>query len=239
MMPTFCARADSVVVFNEIMYHPLVSEATMEWVELHNQMAVDVDLSGWYISGGADFAFAEGTVISGGGYLVVAASPAALADATGLTNVLGPLDGRLSNDGEKLELRNRNHRLMDSVRYGVDGDWPVGPDGSGVSLAKRGENTASARAESWAASALADGTPGEGNFTTSPVEITTTALLLIDGDWKYEASGTDLGTFWREAGFDDSAWPSGQALFRAGNVTVETGDPEAVTTLFSLSLIHI
>ena len=137
MLSAVCARADSVVVFNEIMYHPLASEATMEWVELHNQMAVDVDLSGWSIGGGVDFAFAEGTVIPGGGYLVVAASPAALASATGLTNVFGPFTGRLSNDGEKLELRNRNNRLMDSVTYGVDGDWPVGPDGAGVSLAKR------------------------------------------------------------------------------------------------------
>lgn len=235
-MPAVCARADSVVVFNEIMYHPLASEATMEWVELHNQMAVDVDISGWTINGGVDFAFAEGTVISGGGYLVVAASPAALANVTGLTNVLGPLNGRLSNDGEKLELRNRSNRLMDSVTYDVDGDWPVGPDGAGVSLAKRGENTASARAENWAASAQAGGTPGQRNFTTSPVEITTTALLLIEGDWKYEPSGGDLGTAWREAGFDDSAWPSGQALLRAGNVTVKTGDPEPVSTLFSTGL---
>ena len=38
--------ADSVVVFNEVMYHPLEREAELEWVELHNQMAVDVDISG-------------------------------------------------------------------------------------------------------------------------------------------------------------------------------------------------
>ena len=36
--------------------------------------------------------------------------------------------------------------------------------------------------------------------------------------------------------FDDSAWTSGQALFRAGNVTVRTGDPQPVTTLFSSGL---
>ena len=42
--------ADSVVVFNEVHYHPVEREAELEWVELHNQMAVDVDLSGWYLS---------------------------------------------------------------------------------------------------------------------------------------------------------------------------------------------
>ncbi|MGH7968812.1 MAG: hypothetical protein ACREIC_08815, partial [Limisphaerales bacterium] len=40
-------RADSVVVFNEIMYHPGTNTVGGEWLELHNQMAVDVDLSGW------------------------------------------------------------------------------------------------------------------------------------------------------------------------------------------------
>ena len=37
-------HADSVVVFNEIQYHPELAEKP-EWIELHNQMAVDVDLS--------------------------------------------------------------------------------------------------------------------------------------------------------------------------------------------------
>lgn len=226
-------RADSVVVFNEIMYHPSASEPTMEWVELHNQMAVPVDLSGWSIGSGISYEFAEGTVIPGGGYLVIAVSPAALVSATGLTNVLGPFTGRLSNDGEKLELRNRNQRLMDQVNYGVDGDWPVGPDGSGVALAKRSQGTASAPAENWTLSALVGGTPGQRNFALSPFELTTTTPLLIDGNWKFAASGADLGTAWREPAFDDSLWTSGKALFQAGNVTVQTGDPQPVLSVFS------
>jgi len=32
------SRADSVVVFNEIMYHPLTNEAQLEWVELQNKL---------------------------------------------------------------------------------------------------------------------------------------------------------------------------------------------------------
>ena len=71
------ARSDSVVVFNEIQYHPLVREAELEWVELHNQNAVDIDLSGWSICDGVYFVVPDGTVIPGGGYVVVAANPAA------------------------------------------------------------------------------------------------------------------------------------------------------------------
>ena len=44
------AQADSVVVFNEIMYHPAVNEPGLEWVELHNENSVDVDLSGWRLT---------------------------------------------------------------------------------------------------------------------------------------------------------------------------------------------
>src|SRR5688572_32750612 len=33
------SKADSIVVFNEVMYHPAANEPTLEWVELHNQNA--------------------------------------------------------------------------------------------------------------------------------------------------------------------------------------------------------
>ena len=46
------ARADSTLVFNEIMYHPATSETGLEWIELHNQMAVNMDISGWSLAGG-------------------------------------------------------------------------------------------------------------------------------------------------------------------------------------------
>src|SRR6267143_695704 len=87
-------RADSTVVFNEIMYHPSSNETQMEWVELYNQMAVDMDLSGWFLTNGMSFVFPEGTIIQGGGHLVVASSPATLTAVTGATNVVGPFSGR-------------------------------------------------------------------------------------------------------------------------------------------------
>jgi len=80
------------------------------------------------------------------------------------TNVLGPFTQRLSNSGETLELHNNDGRLEDSISYGTDGDWPVGPDGAGVSLAKLDRNTASGPAENWAMSEQVGGTPGAVNF---------------------------------------------------------------------------
>ena len=81
---------DSTVVFNEVMYNPAGPEESLEWVELYNQTAIDMDISGWSIRGGIDYDFVEGTIVPGRGYLVVAADPAQLSGATGFTEALGP-----------------------------------------------------------------------------------------------------------------------------------------------------
>ena len=54
---------DSTVVFSEIMYHPLDDDASLEWVELHNQMAVKMDISGWTIGDGIDYRIPAGTTM--------------------------------------------------------------------------------------------------------------------------------------------------------------------------------
>lgn len=49
-------------------------------------------------------------------------------------------------------------------------------------------------------------------------------FLAIDDKtrWRYDRSGEDLGTEWRENNFDDSAWPQGTALIAdEGTTTVE------------------
>jgi hypothetical protein len=226
------ARADSTVVFNEIMYHPnATNEAQLEWLELHNQMAVDMDLSGWSLAGGVQFTFPEGTVLGGGQYLVVASSPATLIAATGAPNVLGPFTGRLSNNGDELELRNNSQRLMDAVNYGVEGDWPVGADGAGVSLAKRNADAGSAAPESWTISARVGGTPGSANFPGTRPVTSTTSLLPVNASWRYEQSGADLGATWTQINFDDGAWENGQGL-----LAVETCGclPEPIRTTLTL-----
>src|SRR5260221_7543617 len=65
MLPGHALWADTVVVFNEIMYHPATNEPNMEWIELHNQEAVDVDISGWSITGGINYSFASNTIVRG------------------------------------------------------------------------------------------------------------------------------------------------------------------------------
>src|SRR5262245_15004195 len=195
--------ADSVVVFNEINYHPATNEAANEWVELHNQMAIDIDLSAWFLEDDIQFTFAEGTIILGGGYLVIASNPTALRSAAGVTNVVGPFTGRLNNGNGRIQLRDRNDRLMDEIEYRDGGKWPVAPDGSGATLAKLDPNSISGPPENWTSSMVIGGTPGARNFpdTNPPPR---RSLIAFDALWRYEASGTDLGSAWREPDLDHS-----------------------------------
>jgi len=170
-------RADAVIIFNEIMYHPAVNEPALEWVELRNALAVDVDISEWSITGGIDYTFPSNTFVRGRGFLVVAVSPGAFTAATGVTNVLGPFTGRLGNNGELLQLRNNSGRVMDEIAYGVEGDWPVAADGAGVSLAKRDPDSASTPAANWTASEQVGVTPGARNFVPAGVFVAPPGLV--------------------------------------------------------------
>src|SRR5262245_40886612 len=180
--------ADSTVVFNEIMYHPATNEPAMEWVELRNELAVDVDLFGWSITGGIQYTFASNTIVRGGSYILVAASPGALAAATGATDIYGPFTGMLNNDVDIHRFRHNTGRVMDEVNYGVDGEWPVAPDGSGVSLAKRDRDSASALGANWTASNRIGGTPGSENFQQPTGFVAPPGLVSY---WNFnESSGT-------------------------------------------------
>src|SRR6266511_889019 len=93
--PNKTTTADSVITFNEIMYHPAKDDFGMEWLELYNQMSVNMDISNWRIAGGVEFQFPSNTVFAANSYLVVAANPERLGGSTGRTNIFGPFTGRL------------------------------------------------------------------------------------------------------------------------------------------------
>ena len=120
-MPTLSAQ----VVINEIHYEPEDKTAAEEFIELHNAAEEPVDLSGWYFSNGVFFRFPDGTVLSGGGYLVVAEDPVVLARNLSVQNALGPWEGRLDNNGETLTLRDASGSRVDEVDYQAGFPWPL------------------------------------------------------------------------------------------------------------------
>jgi hypothetical protein len=199
------ARAqDSVLVFNELHYHPANEATQTEWVELRSLQAVDVDIGAWRIEGGIDYTFPNGTVMPGLGYIVVAKTPGQMPGA------LGPFTGQLDNGGETLRLVNRNGRVMDELTYGDNGAWPVGPDGGGVTLARRTASAASGPAQ-WAASGQLGGTPGEQNFSTN--QLIDRTLVAPRAAWKYRDADAAPPVDWASAAFQDAAWTQGSAVF--------------------------
>lgn len=241
--PVFLVSAappvDSVVVFNEIMYHPTDPAGDGEWIEFHNQMGINVDLSDWQITGGINYTFPDGTVIPGGGYLVIAKDPGMLPSVS----ALGPWTGSLDNGGETIRLRDKNERLMDELSYSDSGDWPVGPDGGGVTLAKPHEDSSSPEAGNWSVSQQVGGTPGAVNFPPPPAAVTARVIGLHD-PWKYNSTGTDPGPTWKEPAYNDTVagWLTGNALFQYGNPTIYddyVGAPPAPTGYSEVTCVTI
>ncbi len=211
------ACGDAVVTFHEINYNPPDTQDA-EWLELHNQMAVNVDLTGWSIADGITYHFPPGTVIPAGGFLVVAKSPS----VSGIAGALGPYSGNLSNSGETIALLSRSGRVMDSLEYGDTGEWPLAADGVGATLAKRIPGSASQDPRSWSASPAPGGTPGAANFPTPGVPV---RHVLADRDavWSYHDSATAPQPAWNTAGFDDSAWLTGQGAFSTSPSSPDLG----------------
>ena len=224
---------DSTVVFNELMYHP-ADDAAAEWIELHNQMAVDMDVSHWRIEGGIEFQFPENSTVQGGGYVVIAHDPNEVpVDADRL---FGPFVGRISNGGEELRLLNRSGRIMDALEYSDTGDWPVAPDGSGATLAKGNSQAGSAIAKNWTSSLIVGGTPGTANFASDTDDPVRSNLVRADATWRYDASNVAPDPSWNTPAFNDADWESGQAILFAGQFENIESPSEIVTDLPSSSI---
>ncbi len=220
--------APGPMTFTELHYNP-ATDPDLEWIELHNPMAFDLDLSGWALEGGVGFSFAPGTIAPAGGYLVLAADPDRLGDVTGFTGALGPYDGRLDDDRARVDLRNNGGRLIDTVEYGDDHPWPVHPDGSGFPLAKVHATAASDRAEHWTVADAFGGTPGRANGLDPLEPPTLVELVALDARWSWDLSGDYPAPDWAAPDYDASAWPSALAVFYAGEEQVDVSATVRVT----------
>ena len=210
---------DSTVVFNELQYNPAGTKEE-EWIEFHNQMGIRMDLSNWQIDGGVSFTFPAGTQMEPGGYLVVAKDPANPA-LTGAGTVLGPYEGFLANGGDRLDLRSSSNRLMDRLDYGDSGKWPVSPDGSGATLAKRLPGLISRKSANWVSSYQIGGTPGSLNFPGDGMPPPPSLVM------NEVAGATDSAFFVEFVNLSDSALnTSGYVLTMAGLQSSQVDLPE-------------
>jgi hypothetical protein len=173
------------VVISEVMYHPseLLEDGAginLEYVELLNATSSTVSLwnasGSWRLDGGVSFSFPTNVVIPAGSYLlIVGFDPGdtslltAFLDAYGDTNVpalvFGPLEGKLSNEGERIALEQPvapdspgegvSWAIVDEIIYFDAAPWPSGADGSGVPLQRTSNGGDGNRAENWTATLTA------------------------------------------------------------------------------------
>ncbi|NLH73503.1 MAG: hypothetical protein GX456_10665 [Verrucomicrobia bacterium] len=192
------AVGESDLIINEIHHSPDVKTEKVEFVELYNRSTNAVDLSGWRLSDGVEFVFAQGVVAGPGGYVVVAQDPVALKQKFGVT-AYGPWTGRLDNHGETVELRDASGALRDKVTYKLGFPWPVVGDPPGYSIELINPVADNDLGGHWRASVA-------GNVQQSK------RLVVNNGAvWRYMKGTAAPPVGWRETGFDDSGWAAGAA----------------------------
>ncbi len=156
------------LVISEIMYHPPSPYGgEMEFVEVYNSEPVARDLSGYRLSGEADFVFPDGTTLAGRTRVVVAADPAFMESFFGISGVMGPISNNLSNGGGTIRLRNRYDAIVLEAEYSDNHPWPAAADGLGHSLVLARPDHGEGSIKGWDASAFVYGSPGTADSTPS------------------------------------------------------------------------
>jgi len=183
------------LVISEIMYHRGKARGTMntnaqgfvtnslEFVEIFNARGEPQDMSGYQLGGSISYTFPAGTLIPGGGFLVVAKSPADIESVYGISGVLGPFANNLPNGNGTAVLLNQAGGVFLEVKYGTTPPWPAAADGGGHSLVlarpSYGENNPLA----WAASDAVAGSPGKLDpVTPDPLRNVVINEFLAHGD---------------------------------------------------------
>jgi len=228
--PILCGtvRAEQVLI-SEIMYHP--PDDLPEYIEIHNNTATPFDMARWRLRGGVDYDFPEfsaatptHTFLNPFERLVLSPiDPAQLRAAYGIPaniRIYGPWTGNLDNDGERVTLKDKNGLDLSTVAYGDGDPWPVAADGAGHSLILINPDRRVDDWHNWTFSQRRGGTPGTAPVAEAETSVADPELDLSEGIpyinygdiWKYNDTGTDLGTSWRASGYNDSAWPSGPGL---------------------------
>lgn len=115
-----------LAVINEIAWAGTKAGSSDEWIELYNNSSSNIDLAGWTLKAfdgtpSTAFSGVNGTTtIGAGSYFLLERT------ASNTTNVAEDyiFTGALSNEGEKLELRDASNNLIDLVDF--SSSWPAG-----------------------------------------------------------------------------------------------------------------
>jgi len=131
---TFIASAQLVIT--EISYNPPESGTdSLEYIELYNETAAEIDLTNYIIRDNSSHTIMGG-VVPANGYAILAINPRAIMSVLGV-EAIQIENIALSNGGEGIFLLNPNEVLIDEVFYDDNEPWPTfedGTDGAGATV---------------------------------------------------------------------------------------------------------
>ncbi len=218
---------DSPVVINEIMASNQAAVTDPngqyeDWIELYNNSADPVDLSGWYLTDNysnlTKWAFPDGTTIPGNGYLIVWADEDQ--SQPGLHASF-----KLSAGGESLYLLDAQQRIGQEVTFGqqqADQGYARVPNGTGDFVIQAhtffannesGVNAVQDVAEQKLLEIFPN--PASSQVTVRSVSLLPVRLQAFNALGQLVAERELLGT----ATFDISTWQSGVYWLKAGGTT--------------------
>lgn len=159
------------LVISEVMYNPYSPDAlNYEFIELFNSSGTPIDISSYRLEGDIKYSFATNTVIAAGGFLVIARKPEDIISHYGITNVLGPYDGSLPNNGGKIKVFSQSGAVLLDFSYETKPPWPIAADGTGHSMVLVRPSLGLNNPLAWGWSDKVDGSPGRAEgFSPSPL----------------------------------------------------------------------
>jgi hypothetical protein len=196
-------KVSAQIVINEIYYEPADKTELSEFIELYNAGSAVENLSGWSLQDGVQFVFPEGTLLSAGAYLVVGEKPETLQSLFGIV-AYGPYEGNLSNEGDRITLRDAAGQTVDRVEYKLGFPWPSASGGDGSSIELIHPSLDNDLGGSWRASGMS------GGAVVPPLYL----VKAQEKGWRYR-KGTEEPSSpvdaWRKTDFvEDATWLTGQ-----------------------------
>jgi hypothetical protein len=131
---------DDDIIFSEIYYNPGATFESADWIELRNISGNDIDISGWKLMDDStgiehEFIIGDGTVVNSGNHLVLAQQTDDFSSIyPDVTNVTGPYNFDLNDNGEWIRMYDANGILVLSVQYDDFSPWPLAADGGNYTL---------------------------------------------------------------------------------------------------------
>lgn len=157
---SFEAPLANPVQITEIMYNPS-GGGDYEFIELKNSGPTLLNLAGMSFEGIRwTFPADHSARLAPGEFLILVRDPHAFAYRYPGVAIDGVYEGQLSNEGERLSLKDAHGNVVVSVTYDDENGWPVSPDGRGDSLTLIDARRDAARPDNWRASHFPNGSPG-------------------------------------------------------------------------------